>query len=99
MRQAGEGRYHGSELSSVQILTPASAGRCYYFFKHYRNYRRDDDAMTKEPREAFGKNRNRGRADDRRPCRPTSVGAGLMELKPVLPAVRCRCHAASAPGA
>jgi vanillate O-demethylase monooxygenase subunit len=45
---AGEGRYHGSELSSVQVVTPASPTRCYYFFKHFRNYRRDDDAMTKE---------------------------------------------------
>jgi phenylpropionate dioxygenase-like ring-hydroxylating dioxygenase large terminal subunit len=45
---AGQGRYHGAELSSVQILTPATATRCYYFFKHFRNYRRDDDAMTRE---------------------------------------------------
>lgn len=36
----------GAELSRVQILTPASADLTYYFVKHFRDYKRDDDAMT-----------------------------------------------------
>lgn len=43
---SGASREEGSEISSVQILTPASAGRTYYFIKHFRDYARHDDAMT-----------------------------------------------------
>lgn len=42
----GTPREQGSEISSVQILTPASADQTYYFIKHFRDYERDDDAMT-----------------------------------------------------
>jgi vanillate O-demethylase monooxygenase subunit len=81
---AGQGRYHGAELSSVQILTPASATRCYYFFKHYRNYRRDDDAMTRELekgiREVF--------ATEDEPMiasvQNNMAGRNLLQMKPVL---------------
>lgn len=40
-------REEGAEISSVQILTPASADHTYYFVKHFRNYARDDDEMTR----------------------------------------------------
>lgn len=43
----GTPRENGSELSSVQILTPASEGVTYYFIKHLRDYERDNVEMTK----------------------------------------------------
>tara|TARA_R110000772_G_scaffold146487_1_gene256658 strand:- start:44 stop:1072 length:1029 start_codon:yes stop_codon:yes gene_type:complete len=42
----GTPRPEGSEISSVQILTPASATQTYYFIKHFRNFSREDDEMT-----------------------------------------------------
>ncbi|MFY9349957.1 MAG: aromatic ring-hydroxylating dioxygenase subunit alpha [Sphingobium sp.] len=42
----GAPREEGKELSSVQILTPASANQTYYFIKHFRDYEREDDEMT-----------------------------------------------------
>ncbi len=43
----GAPRKEGSEISSVQILTPASPDESYYFVKHLRNYQRDDEEMTR----------------------------------------------------
>jgi vanillate O-demethylase monooxygenase subunit len=43
----GKSREEGSELSSVQILTPCSSTQSYYFVKHFRDYAREDDDMTK----------------------------------------------------
>lgn len=42
----GTPRSQGAELSSVQILTPASINHTYYFIKHFRDYEREDDEMT-----------------------------------------------------
>jgi phenylpropionate dioxygenase-like ring-hydroxylating dioxygenase large terminal subunit len=43
---SGKPREEGAEISSVQILTPASAARTYYFIKLFRNYQREDAEMT-----------------------------------------------------
>jgi phenylpropionate dioxygenase-like ring-hydroxylating dioxygenase large terminal subunit len=43
----GRPREEGKEISSVQILTPASANQTHYLIKHFRNYEREDADMTR----------------------------------------------------
>lgn len=81
---AGQGRYHGAQIDSLQVVTPSSANRCYYFFIHLRNYRRDDDAMTHELaefiRQAFATEDEPMIASVQR----NMGGRALEEMKPVL---------------
>jgi phenylpropionate dioxygenase-like ring-hydroxylating dioxygenase large terminal subunit len=81
---AGQGRYHGAQIDSLQVVTPSSATQCYYFFIHLRNYRRDDDAMTQELanfiRQAFATEDEPMIASVQR----NMGGRSLEEMKPVL---------------
>jgi vanillate O-demethylase monooxygenase subunit len=81
---AGQGRYHGAQIDSVQVVTPASATRCYYFWIHFRNYRRDDDALTREleklTREVFSTEDEPMIAS----VQQNMGGRDLKDLKPVL---------------
>lgn len=44
--EAGELVEQSRQLSSVQILTPQSEGRTYYFIRHYRNYEMDNHELS-----------------------------------------------------
>jgi phenylpropionate dioxygenase-like ring-hydroxylating dioxygenase large terminal subunit len=44
--QAGGEKTDGRILSSVQIVTPSTEGSSYYFWKMFRNYNLEDEAIT-----------------------------------------------------
>ncbi len=43
----GRDRSEGFELNSIQLLTPESSVSTHYFWRLFRSYRREDDALTK----------------------------------------------------